>query len=995
MLKPYQSKYRKVVFFMSLEIMTSVDLNENSVDNIPDDIHTVGGKRMHALDSELSSTSENPVQNKAIKEAVDDLNTRIDGINVGIDDVTIKRNADEELYGIGAGYYVDDTLKGEVFNYISSNVASGQYSHAEGDRTIASGACSHAEGTQTSASGPGSHAEGGSNCVASGAVSHAEGVQTTASGIASHAEGSGATASGDISHAEGYATTASAQNSHAEGGTTTASAQNSHAEGGGTRASGAQSHAEGASTTASGAMSHAEGLQTTASGVYSHTEGISQVAYNPSTHGTTEENIFSSWINTNRPFAIAFGEASHSEGHNCISLAKQSHAEGEMTCAKGYYSHSEGYQTFARFNASHAEGSNTTAYGMYTHTEGFGSNPYRPVQYGTTASSISSSASSSPTLLAYGEASHAEGYNTLALGTYSHAEGYKTEAWEYHCHAEGSGTKAIGTCSHAEGQGSTTNVPPASVISTLDDTSILNAWNTGAYNIAKGNFSHTEGYGTLTLGSCSHAEGELNAAYGEASHAEGYRVIARGLYSHAEGKSDAHWVPGMGTDAATILRNWNSASSKCTLAFGRSSHAEGYNTLALSYESHSEGRQTVAYGAYSHAENDGTIAYGDDSHAEGCNTTAYGIYSHAEGYSDNRYNPDTYGTTAESIVAKAKEWNTGMAYGLASHTEGSSNFVATDYSHAEGYLNFIDINTSSSCSHVEGRRNLIEGTSIAAHVEGESNTVTHGYASHVSGILNKVYGPMESIHGLMNTFGDFAYSSFAVGQRNIINRYSAAIGCNLISPDNQVVLGNSNLYNGGAMFIDFNVVYKTNPSDNTKSLIYNQNYAIVVKDDQDNVTSLAMFLGGYDSHLTKSEITRVLVNGIAVNEQYYSLNIWINGAESQPILPTEIDQYYLIIQADGFTVDPDDEYTIAITMSGTLGGKNIFSIGNGPYAADEDCDALHRANALEVTYNGNLTVQNNIYFKYKDSSDNIHKISAQKMVDALLSLGINISDLHG
>ena len=895
--------------------MTSVDLNENSVDNIPDDIHTVGGKRMHALDSELSSTSENPVQNKAIKEAVDDLNDKIDNLNVDIDDATIKRNSSDELFGIGAGYYVEGTLKGEVFNYnggSSTNVASGVYSHAEGYATTASGdGGSHAEGSRATASGP---------------VSHAEGNGTKAIGTCSHAEGSHTTASGDVSHAEGYVTTASAQNSHAEGGSTTASAQNSHAEGANTTASGAQSHAEGAGTTASAQNSHAEGGGTRASGA-------------------------------------------------------QSHAEGASTTASGAM--------------SHAEGSNTTAYGLHTHTEGFGSNPYRSVQYGTTASSISSSASSSPTLLAYGEASHAEGYNTLALGTYSHAEGYKTEAWEYHCHAEGNGTKAIGTCSHAEGVGNTTNVPPASVISTLDDTSILNAWNNTAYNIAKGNFSHTEGYGTLTLGSCSHAEGEWNAAYGEASHAEGYRVIAHGLCSHAEGKSDAHWVPGMGTDAATILRNWNRASSKCTLAFGRSSHAEGYNTLALSYESHSEGRQTVAYGAYSHAENDGTIAYGDDSHAEGCNTTAYGIYSHAEGYSDNRYNPDTYGTTAESIVAKAKEWNTGMAYGLASHTEGSSNFVATDYSHAEGYLNFIDINTSSSCSHVEGRRNLIEGTSIAAHVEGESNTVTHGYASHVSGILNKVYGPMESIHGLMNTFGDFAYSSFAVGQRNIINRYSAAIGCNLISPDNQVVLGNSNLYNGGVMFIDFNVVYKTNPSDNTKSLIYNQNYAIVVKDDQDNVTSLAMFLGGYDSHLTKSEITRVLVNGIAVNEQYYSLDIWINGAKSQPILPTEIGQYYLIIQADGFTVNPDDEYTIAITMSGTLGGKNIFSIGNGPYAADEDCDALHRANALEVTYNGNLTVQNNIYFKYKDSSDNIHKISAQKMVDALLSLGINISDLHG
>ena len=76
----------------------------------------------------------------------------------------------------------------------AGNIASGDYSHAEGVKTTASGDYSHAEGNGT---------------TASGLYSHAEGYRTTASGLSSHAEGDETTASGNYSHAEGYRTTAS------------------------------------------------------------------------------------------------------------------------------------------------------------------------------------------------------------------------------------------------------------------------------------------------------------------------------------------------------------------------------------------------------------------------------------------------------------------------------------------------------------------------------------------------------------------------------------------------------------------------------------------------------------------------------------------------------------------------------------------------------------------------------------------------------------------
>ena len=61
-----------------------------------------------------------------------------------------------------------------VANDVSNNVASGNYSHAEGSYTTASGGYSHAEGTYTTASGYYSHAEG-YRTIARGPYQHVSG----------------------------------------------------------------------------------------------------------------------------------------------------------------------------------------------------------------------------------------------------------------------------------------------------------------------------------------------------------------------------------------------------------------------------------------------------------------------------------------------------------------------------------------------------------------------------------------------------------------------------------------------------------------------------------------------------------------------------------------------------------------------------------------------------------------------------------------------------
>ena len=167
-----------------------------------------------------------------------------------------------------------------------SNHALGNFSHAEGSRTIAEGAQSHSEGQSTMAYGVSSHAEGnmtwaegdnshaeGWNTTAEGKYSHAEGRDTVAFSTGSHAEGYKARAEGYYSHAEGYNTYTSNTYSHAEGYETKALKENSHAEGKFSKASGAQAHAEGNNTQATGDNSHAEGWDTIASAQSTHASG--------------------------------------------------------------------------------------------------------------------------------------------------------------------------------------------------------------------------------------------------------------------------------------------------------------------------------------------------------------------------------------------------------------------------------------------------------------------------------------------------------------------------------------------------------------------------------------------------------------------------------------------------------------------------------------------------------------------------------------------------
>lgn len=223
-----------------------------------------------------------------------------------------------------------------------NGVASGKYSHSEGQDGEASGDWSHNEGGYTFAKGDRSHAEGNTT-YAEGTNSHAEGINTHAYGQNSHTEGADTT-TGDANKIDDTdPSTGYGWNSHAEGNSSIAHGSTAHAEGYHTVANGFASHSEGNNTTSNGANSHVEGDNNTTNGVASHAEGS----------GTKAD-----------------GMASHAEGQSTTALSSNCHAEGINTTANGWTTHAEGNKTVADGDVSHAEGNFSHTIGAASHAEG-------------------------------------------------------------------------------------------------------------------------------------------------------------------------------------------------------------------------------------------------------------------------------------------------------------------------------------------------------------------------------------------------------------------------------------------------------------------------------------------------------------------------------------------------------------------------------------------------------------------------------------------------
>ena len=203
--------------------------------------------------------------------------------------------------------------------------------------------------------------------------------------------------------------------------------------------------------------------------------------------------------------------------------------------------------------------------------------------------------------------SHAEGNNTKATGAYSHSEGHGTTASGTSSHAEGENSQSIGAYSHAEGRASK----------------------------SPGNYSHSECWESISFGENSHGEGYKTRAFGINSHSEGKETVAGG-YNKAASSSTASDFSG---------GNHAHAEGWSTIAYGQASHAEGRNTMTCRRTGDSTNGYSYSGGNYAHAEGYSTIASGECSHAGGNSTIASQSYETVIG----KFNVDDTGSTTNKL----------------------------------------------------------------------------------------------------------------------------------------------------------------------------------------------------------------------------------------------------------------------------------------------------------------------------------------------------------
>lgn len=123
----------------------------------------------------------------------------------------------------------------------------------------------------------------------------------------------------------------------------------------------------------------------------------------------------------------------------------------------------------------------------------------------------------------------------------------------------------------------------------------------------------------------------------------------------------------------------------------------------------------------------------------------------------------------------------------------------------------------------------------------------------------------------------------------------------------------------------------------------------------------------------------------ALNEQFGFVHSHEQSAEDLDLEVVDLRDANISLR---LTFDPNPAEKI---------GRHAFKVGNGPFADEIYRDAVWRANAFEVHWDGTTLTQKDIQLRYKanpNTSDPPVNISFKKVIDALISSGaINLNNI--
>lgn len=196
--------------------------------------------------------------------------------------------------------------------------------------------------------------------------------------------------------------------------------------------------------------------------------------------------------------------------------------------------------------------------------------------------------------------------------------------------------------------------------------------------------------------------------------------VAQALKACAKASLYGETTINVGQTSDSAIGNFAIAFGENVDASGSFSYAHGIFAKATKDHSHAEGHLATASNIYSYARGDQAKATGSYSHAEGVKTTASGECSYAEGYQTK-------------------------ASGQESHAEGMGTIAAGSYQHVEGQYNIED--TENKYAHIIGKgtrlkkRNIhtVDWSGNAEYAGDVTATDSSGNKTHLLETIHKVY----------------------------------------------------------------------------------------------------------------------------------------------------------------------------------------------------------------------------------------------------------------
>lgn len=442
------------------------------------------------------------------------------------------------------------------------------------------------------------------------------------------------------------------------------------------------------------------------------------------------------------------------------------------------------------------------------------------------------------------------------------------------------------------------------------------------------------------------------------NHIEGYNNQAKGEFTHTEGfnnsnlKNTAAHVEGHGNRLENTNSGHAEGFSNTLLNGGMGSHVEGHGaTIDNAQTSHAEGFYTkITGGHYHHIENQGNeIIGGNACHSSGYYNKINNSNNIFVSGQSNEISSSSHSIISglENIIQNdSRSIISGMRNKVGFNSSSYENIVCGERNNVNGGGQII----SGQDNEVVGRYNLVLSNGLQMS-SGEGNIASTLSSSSLSGDYNLFLGVNQKCSGNNNLisggFSDITGSNniaAGTGQKIVGSNNTALNSWNTVKGNYNFAVGNYNNIEGNLQNLLGNYLVH-NQSKKSATIIgeFNQDTKTFFLTSDNTIQSNKIYY--FDS---KGK-NKIIIESYKPSspKDYYELNSSGEYVKTSDIEWVEDKKYY---NQNGnrifFTGDAIDEILYEESY-------HLFIAGNG--ISDEK-----RSNALELDYQGNLTIAGNI-----------------------------------